>query len=378
MRQTVFFGFGATQRLPRVLEQMQAKRVFLVTGEASFASSGADQALSHLLSAGCVFRYSGFTENPKLQDVITGIAALRADRFDVVMAVGGGTVMDVAKLVNLLAHQQHQTRNAADLSTPVHGRGLPFIAMPTTSGSGSEATHFAVVYVGRVKHSVASTGMVPDVAIVDPALTRSLPARVTAVTGMDALAQAVESFWSIHSTDESKGYARRAIQLAWDHLPAAVIAPSDRARRAMSKAAFLAGRAINITKTTGAHALSYPLTSHFGIPHGHAVCLTLGEFMVFNAQVNDNDVADARGAGYVRATVAELIRMMGGRDADDCRIRIRELMRAVGLQTDLAALGVSRHEAMNVVVGNVNTERLVNNPRALTHAHLEQLVSAVC
>src|SRR5262249_51347864 len=144
---------------------------------------------------------------------------------------------------------------------PLLNRGLPLVAIPTTAGSGSEATPFAVLYVGHVKHSIAGPAMLPDVAIVDPSLTDSMSPALTAVTGMDAFSQAVESYWCIHSTERSKAYARRAIALVLEHLEVAVTAPREENRRAMSKAAHLAGRAIAITKTTGAHALSYPLTS---------------------------------------------------------------------------------------------------------------------
>jgi alcohol dehydrogenase class IV len=218
----------------------------------------------------------------------------------------------------------------------------------------------------------------PGTAIIDPALTCSLSPRLTAVTGMDAFSQAVESYWSVHSTRESKRCASRAISLVLQYLPEAVHAPTRQARRAMSKAAHLAGRAIDITRTTGAHAMSYPLTSYFGISHGHAVCLSLGQWLLFNSQVSDEDVTDARGAPYVQQTIAELAAMMGCADAEECCKRIEDLMRTVGLATRLGSLGVSLEDAMRIVVPNVNVERVANNPRALTTAGLRQIVEAVC
>jgi alcohol dehydrogenase class IV len=249
--------------------------------------------------------------------------------------------------------------------------------VPTTAGSGSEATHFAVVYVNRSKFSLAAASLLPRLAIVDPALTFSLSPATTAVTGMDAFSQAVESYWSVHSTAASKAWASRAIALALEHLPAAVHAPTPQARRAMSKAAHLAGRAIDITRTTGAHAVSYALTSYFGIPHGHAVSLTLGQWLLYNSGVSDADVTDPRGAAYVRETVGELVRMIGCTTAaEGCR-RIEQLARTVGLETRLRALGVSAADIDKVIVPNVNVERVVNNPRALDAASLRHLVEAV-
>jgi alcohol dehydrogenase class IV len=313
-----------------------------------------------------------------IDDVLIGVDAFRAASPDIVVAVGGGSVLDTAKLVNALAHQEAEPLAIVQGREQVRVPGVPLIAVPTTAGSGSEATHFAVVYVERSKYSLASPLLLPKAAIVDPALTFSLTPRLTAVTGMDAFAQAVESYWSVHSTDGSKACARRAIELVLRWLPRAVHEPTPEARRSMSKAAHLAGRAINITKTTGAHAMSYPLTMHFGIPHGHAVCLTLGRWLLFNSQVSDADVTDPRGARYVQQTVAELVTLMGCLDAEGGCRRIEELTCALGLQPRLGSLGISRPAAIDAVVPNVNVERVANNPRAPTPSSLRQLVEAVC
>jgi alcohol dehydrogenase class IV len=250
----------------------------------------------------------------------------------------------------------------------------PLIALPTTAGSGSEATHFAVVYVDGVKHSLAHESLFPSWAIVDPTLTHSLSPRLTAVSGIDAFCQAVESTWSIHSTAETRAWAARAIRLSVDYLPDAVAHPTQRARRMMSKAAFLAGRAINTTRTTAAHALSYPLTMHYGVPHGQAVCLTLGPLLVFNSQTREDDVMDRRGVDHVHRVIDDLAGLLGCRDAESAARRISELVRSVGLETSLGALGLPAHEAAAHAVAGVNAERLVNNPRRLTGADLRALL----
>ena len=378
MTQERLFGFGAAARLRRVLDHLGARRVFLVTGDRSFSASGAQAALEPAWSGRRVRRYAGFSENPKLEDVERGIALFRTEPFDAVVAVGGGSVLDMAKLINALVRQDTAADAVVGAGLPIEGRGLPLVAMPTTAGSGSEATPFAVLYVGHVKHSIAGTGMLPDVAIVDPALTDSMSPSLTAITGMDAFSQAVESYWCIHSTEESKACARLAIALVLEHLEPAVNTPSHVNRRAMSKAAHFAGCAIAVTKTTGAHALSYPLTSYFGIPHGHAVSLTLGQFLLFNSKVSDRDVTDPRGAEYVRRVVESLLRMMSCRDAEEGRSRIEALMQSIGLRTRLRSFGISADAAIETVVGSANVERMANNPRAVSHDDLKQLVEAIC
>ena len=373
----VLFGAGSIRRMKTVLDGHRASRVFLVTGRHSFEASGAQRALQPALAGRSVHRYCGFTENPKLEQVERGIDELRAQPCDAVVAVGGGTALDMGKLVNLLAMQESSPGQIVRGDAPVVRRGLPLVAVPTTAGSGSEATHFGVVYADRIKYSLASPFLLPDVAVVDPDLTMSASPRQTAVSGMDAFAQAVESYWSIHSTEASQGYARRAIQLVLGHLACAVTAPDRRHRRAMSKAAHLAGRAINITKTTAAHAVSYPLTSHYGVPHGHAVGLTLGEFLLYNSGVSDDDVADPRGAEHVREAIDDIVRLMGCESAEGGRQRIRSLMRTVGLATDLGSLGIRDENALELVVRHANVERMVNNPRTLDAHRLGGILDAI-
>jgi alcohol dehydrogenase class IV len=377
MTQELHLGRGAVRCVSAVLRRLQASRVFLVTGQASYAASGAEVALASSLAGMETCRFSDFDENPKLPDVLRGIEARRRLPFDAVVAVGGGSALDVAKLVNMLSAQDHDPLEVILGRAPMNRPGLPVIAVPTTAGSGSEATHFAVVYIGSEKYSLAHPQMLPDVAVVDPDLTFSLPPRVTAVTGLDAFAQAVESYWSVHSTPESRADSRAAIALVLEHLVPAVTSPGPWSRHAMSQAAYLAGRAINVTKTTGAHALAYPLTSFFGVPHGHAVALTLGELLVYNSYVTDADVADPRGVAHVRGAVGDLVAMLGCATAGEARLRIASLVGEVGLESRLSTLGMRQPGDLELVVRHLNAERMKNNPRVITAESAHRLLKAV-
>lgn len=371
-------GPGSIDRLSDVLERRSVRRVFLVTGRHSYTASGAESAAAAAFGGRVIARFCDFSENPKFEDVERGLEMFRTDSFDAVVAIGGGSALDIAKLVNVLAFQSALPSQVIRGEASTRPVGLPLIALPTTAGSGSEATHFAVAYIDRVKYSVASPAMLPAVAIVDSKLTYSLSPEMTAVTGLDAFAQAVESYWSIRSTDESKQLARQAIPLILEHLPVAVKAPTPVARDAMSRAAHLAGRAINISRTTGPHAVSYSLTSFYGVPHGQAVCLTLGDFLVFNEQVTPETVSDTRGASYVRETLRDLIKMLGAHTAVEAARRIREFVSDLGLLPSLTSLGVPRTDLADRILANVNTERMANNPRLVGAADLRRLVESGC
>jgi alcohol dehydrogenase class IV len=316
--------------------------------------------------------------NPKLEDVQRGIEVYRNFEPDVVIALGGGTAIDLAKLIGTLSVQKGAERSkcSRDIAMGVAAievEGKPMIAIPTTAGTGSEATHFAVVYVDGEKYSVAHPSMLPDYAIVDPTLTESLPKRITAATGLDALCQAIESIWAVAATEESMGYAQEAARLAFDHLAAAVNAPTPEARRAMCRASHLAGKAINITKTTAPHALSYFLTSRYGVPHGMAVATTLRAMLAFNADVTDNDCVDPRGATAVRERIARILNVLGTDCIDEACSAISSLLSQVECPT-LKEIVVNGD--LMAVVDSANIERLSNNPRRVSREKLIEVLSS--
>ena len=365
------FGWDSATRVGELIARHDPRNVLLVTGQASYVSSGAEAALGPSLAGYAVTRFSDFSVNPKIEDVREGIAVARRLECDLVIAVGGGTALDVAKSVRTLAAQQGDPLGYVTGEGSIARDGVPLIAIPTTAGSGSEATQFAVVYVDGVKHSLDHPSVLPDYSVVDPALSATLPPAITASTGMDALAHSIESYWSIHSTDASRTHAAEAITLVIGSLADAVARPDPENRTAMARAAHLAGKAINITRTTACHAISYPITARFGVPHGHAVALTLPHMLLFNAGVTREDVADERGVEWVQARIGEIAALLGASDAVDARRRLLDLMGAISLETSLRRVGI---EDVEVIVGEACNKRLGNNPRRLTQESLRRLL----
>jgi alcohol dehydrogenase class IV len=246
------------------------------------------------------------------------------------------------------------------------------IAVPTTSGTGSEATHFAVIYVAGAKHSVARASLRPAAVVLDLRLHMAMPATLAAVAGLDALTQAIESLWAVGATQESTTLARQAAALITPALVESVRARTPAARRSMMQGSHLSGRAINISKTTAAHALSYAITKRFGVAHGHAVALLLGPTCAHAAGTTDNDSTAPNAGGLVRARVAEAARLLGSQP-DTAPNAMRDLLRALGLASTLGEAGVPR-AAIPTLAAQVNAERLSNHPRRLTGKDLEELL----
>lgn len=377
MAQKEHVGRGAIGGLPDILSGLSPSRIFLVTGRDSYEASGAKDLIEPFLAPYEHTRFWDFSTNPEIGDIERGRDGLRESGCDLVMAVGGGSVIDMAKSVNVLAAQPQEPQAYVLKHEKIGNSERPLIAIPTTAGSGSEATRFAVVYIDKTKHSLEHQSMLPAFAVVDPALTMSLPPGITAATGMDALCQAVESYWSVNSTEESKKYAAQAIPLIMGNLEEAVNDPSDGAREAMARAAHLAGKAINISKTTASHAISYPITSYFGVPHGHAVGLTLPSMLLYNSGVTEEDLSDERGLTYVRGTLEDLVSLIGAAGFEEAGDRLTNLMERAHLETRLGGLGITEDGIAVIVENGFNPDRVKNNPRLLTEESLRSMLSRI-
>ncbi len=357
------------------LDRYKPNNIFLVTGRTSYIQSGAQERLEPLLAPYGVTHFREFEVNPKVRDIKRGIDLFRKNECDLVLAIGGGSALDVAKSINILAMHDGSPEQYVRKELELEHSGAPLIAIPTTAGTGSEATHFAVVYVDKTKYSLAhKTFMLPQYTVLDATLTMSVPSHITAATGMDALCQATESFWSVNSTDESRKYSTQAIELILEHFDAAVNNPTLEARKAMLRGANLAGKGINIAKTTACHSLSYPITSHFGIPHGHAVALTLGEVLLFNA-TGEGKVIDPRGAEFVHKKMKELVALYGAEDAQGAKKRFNDLMDNVGLERSLEKIGIKDSEL--IVANGFNPDRMKNNPYLVTEETVREILGKI-
>jgi len=371
-----YSGRNSLGEVAELLSHYRPQRVFLVTGRASFSTSGAESALEPLLSGIAVVQFCDFTANPQCEDVDRGILLFRKKRCNFVIAIGGGSVIDMAKLINICGVHDGPVRDYILDKRAFTRSGLPLVAVPTTAGSGAETTHFVTVYIGDRKYSVAHRLMLPDHFVLDHRLTMTLPPEITASTGIDALSQAVESYWCVDGTDETRRHAREAIDCITQHLHRAVTDPTEASREKMLRAANLAGKAINVTKTTAPHALSYAFTSAFGVPHGHAVGLTLGAIFEHNLGTTEDDVADPRGVGYVRDRMNELSQALDSSPGTNIRRLLAQLMQDIGLETKLSRLGVARSDLPDLV-RSVNEERLRNNPRRLSPETIGRILEGI-
>ena len=374
--QTEFIGKNSLNNIKKIISDLDAKKILLVTGKDSYKKSGSEKKLFESLGDTVIERFFDFEANPNIKDVQVGIGIISSFKPDLIIAIGGGSVIDIAKLINIFAAhviKEKEIYEFVNKSESVNKPGLPLVAIPTTSGTGSEATHFAVVYIGNKKYSFAHKYVLPDFSIIDPSLSYSNPAYIKACSGFDALSQAIESFWAVGSTEESRGYSREAIRIILSSIEMAVVESDEKSMDRMSLAANLAGKAINISKTTAAHAVSYPITKFLDIPHGHAVALTLGSFFVINSKYSESQLNDVRGVDYFDNISNELFNLFDCSGSKQASEKWSQIMTNVGLETNLRSIFRKKNIDYDLIKKEINLERLNNNPVKVNSSQIEDL-----
>lgn len=306
-------------------------------------------------------RFSNFSENPYYEEVVEGVDLYKKSNAEIIVAVGGGTAIDLAKLIKYYAEFDFSDPTEELPTVDSVNRDIQIVAVPTTFGTGSESTHFAVMYYQGKKYSVASDDLLPDMILIDESFSATLPKKVKASSCLDALCQAIESLWSKNCTEESAGYAIQAIESIVRYFEGYVT--SDFGAAHVARAANLAGKAINITKTTAPHALSYTLTSDYSIPHGHAVALCIRN--VF--EINLSKISDLQCAADL--AMKRVFQAMGVDSSAEAKALVEKFMKLSSLEVNFKSLGVPAND-LDRIVNHVNLERLSNHPVDLAREDL--------
>jgi alcohol dehydrogenase class IV len=301
-------------------------------------------------------RFSAFRPNPLYEEAAAAAAAFRSSGCDAIAAVGGGSAMDVAKCVKLWAGLNPGEDYLKQAYVP---NQIPLLAAPTTAGTGSEATHFAVVYRGGEKLSVAHAACLPSAALLDPRALETLPDYHRKSSMLDALCHGLESFWSVRAGAESRSYSRKAVEGVFRHLNG-YLRNDPEGNTGMLEAAHLAGKAINLAQTTAGHAMSYQLTELYGIAHGHAAALCVAELWPH--------MAARCGGTALEGIFAELAAAMGCGSVQEACEKLKNLLVSLGLKAPAAA-----KEDYVVLKRSVNQERLKNNPVFLSLFDIDDL-----
>ena len=313
-----------------------------------------------------MIRFSDFQPNPLYESVVEGVKLLRNEECDSIIAVGGGSAMDMAKCIKAYCQMEGDGTEGGFLKQEIRPNGIPFLAMPTTAGTGSEATRYAVIYFEGKKQSVTSESFIPETVLMDPDCLKTLPLYQKKATMCDALCHAIESFWSVNSTEESREYSRSAIQGVMEHMEG-YLNNTEEGRKGMLLAANTAGKAINITQTTAGHAMCYKITSLFGCAHGHAAMLC--DRVLYPWMTDNTDKCiDPRGEAYLKLILDEIGQALGCENAKAGAKKLQEIFDF--LTFEIPAATDAQYEELKT---SVNPVRLKNHPVALDENTIDQL-----
>ncbi len=332
-------------------------RVFLVSGKKSFKWFLDRDFVKALKEGAEVMQWSNFSPNPRYEHLLNGLKKAQSFAPDLVLGVGGGSVLDMSKLVAGLIDKEGQPIQETFWAKRER-RKASLVLVPTTAGSGAEATHFSVLYKDGVKHSISGPTLAPEKIVLDVALIQSGTKPQKAASGLDALCQCIESIWAKGKTPESLIYAVNGLKLVSENLIGFVKGDDSKAP-AMQWGAHLSGHAINISKTTAPHALSYYLTNELQVPHGIAVASTIGYFIDFhNRPVDRNHSATIRSLNESMAIINKVLGL-SGRDAGVAYFQ--EIFRELELEP-IEYYWPKQHEKWDEWFTSVNLERFSNQP----------------
>ena len=354
--------------IEHLTEALEGSAKVLLVCDKSFPFLNIKEEIEHMDVPHVVF--DDFTPNPLYEDVCKGVDLFLITKCDTILAIGGGSSMDVAKCIKLYCHMN---RDQLYLYQEYKDNDVKLIAIPTTAGTGSESTRYAVIYYEGKKQSVTHDSIIPNIAILEPRVLKTLPLYQKKCTMLDALCQGIESWWSVNSTDESKLLSKEAVEtiIKWWH--EYIYENTEESSRKIMHAANLAGQAICITQTTAAHAFSYKITSLYGLPHGHAVAVCLPEIWEYMSE-NWDKCIDSRGASYLADTFFDIALSMCCENTTKAINLFRKILEEMDIRNPITK---DKSSEIDILSRSVNPIRLKNNPIKLDEHTIESIYNNI-
>jgi len=362
----VLFGPGSLNKLQQYIA---GERVLLLTTP-GFTRRGTVNQICQLLKGKDITVHDKVNPNPDLSDIEESLAEIKETNPEVIVALGGGSVLDSAKAYSLVlgTPPDFSLRKHLEEKTSLPGISpVPWVAIPTTAGTGSEVTPFATLWYMDIlkKYSLSSRKLFSSVAVLDPELTVNLPEETTISSGLDALSHALESLWNKNANTVTALYSQQAVKLVLDSLYPLTCEPGNlQLRSCMMQASLLGGMAISVTRTALAHSISYPVTASFGMPHGLACSFTLPQLLEFNHEVDDG-------------RIEELVQSIGYNSMEELKDKLQSMFDKCGVNSLLKKYVSSVEEIKALSSQMITPGRADNNLRDANVRDVEDLLEHV-
>jgi phosphonate metabolism-associated iron-containing alcohol dehydrogenase len=363
----IVFGTGSINKVPEIVSPFSPEKIILVTGSQSMKKFGFCDKILERLKTHRIVVYDGVSHNPTSTDIEEGARFLRKEKCDLVIGLGGGSVIDFAKAAAVFSKNLISVSDYLSGKIEIANVGIPVIAIPTTAGTGSEVTQYASIIQRDAKKKISLTHefLRPTVAMLDPSLTLTMPAFIAATTGLDALSQCIEAYWSKNHTPISDVFALKGLKLILKSLVETFDSPDKiDSKSDMLLGSLFSGLAISVAKTTIVHSVSYPLTVHFGVPHGLACSLTLPSFIRYNSMTDEGRILN-------------MVNAVGFDTIEDFSVKIKDMINKLKLPTKLSEVGIGRGNIELIVEEGFRPDRAANNPREVTTDNLREILNSI-
>ncbi len=341
--------------LKDLINSKSIKKIFIITGQNSYFKSHANQTFQGLLKQKNLKFFFKKGSIPEYLELKTVIHKLRSFHPDLILAIGGGCAMDYAKSANALSFSK-DIKNSIIHSNLTKKKQCKLVAIPTTAGSGAEVTSNAVIYINKKKYSVEGSNVKPDYYFIFPKLILSSGRKFDASAGFDAISQAIESMFAKKSNSQSYNHAKKALKILLKNYISFLNKKNLKNSYKMALGANFSGKAINISKTIAPHAVSYPFTSFFNIPHGHAVSLTINKFLKFNF-----DNLQLSNISF-KKRYDDLFLITKTKNIFELDNYLNNIKKKAKLEQSFKKLKIDLNKDSNKILSGINEKRLSNNP----------------
>tara|TARA_B100000035_G_scaffold20037_1_gene15973 strand:+ start:138 stop:1232 length:1095 start_codon:yes stop_codon:yes gene_type:complete len=361
---------SSSEDILKYINDKSFKKIFVLCGKKSFVNSGAENLLKNISNKEIKLFYKK-SEIPILEELIEIIKDIKNFKPDLFLAIGGGAVIDYAKIANVVDIRPDLAELIVNYTYPFKKKYTKLAVIPTTAGSGAEVTSNAVIYVDGIKHSFESELLIPDHFFLIPEFLISAPNKIKASSGFDAIAQALESLVSRKSNDKSVEYASKSLRVSVNSFISFINEPNMKNATEMSIASNLAGKAISISKTTAPHAASYPFTSLFNISHGHAVSLFFEKFFKFNYE----NIDKSETSFDLKKRFDLIFNLFDVQDINGFNSKISLIKKSANLEDDLTKFNIDIIKSSEDVLKGINLLRLGNNPVKIDGKDILNIIS---
>lgn len=343
-------------KIKNYLLNKKFKNVFIISGKKSYFKSGANKIFESLLINKKIYKYFKKNLVPELTELKKIIKLIKKKKPDLILAVGGGTVIDYAKSANCL--EENISIKSFKSKKLNFKKKTQLCVVPTTAGSGAEVTANAVIYIDKIKHSVENKLIKPNNFFLVPEFIIGSSRKLKASSGFDAIAQGIESTLSLKSNSKSLEFSEKSLEYAFDNFENFIKNPNMYNVKKMSIAANLSGKAISIARTIAPHAVSYPFTSLFKVSHGHAVSLTLSKFIKFNFLNLDK----SKNRLILKNKFNKLFKISKTKNINEFCNYLDYLKKIACLEGKLKNLNINLDSSLEKILSGINLDRLNNNP----------------